>query len=106
MRGELDFAASLKARVSLLKGLPSETVWEGLRRVITFTEGAKQLCKGLGKLGVRMAVLSGGFQPMVDWVVGELGLDEGWANHVSVFVCYHLLISPCSFSSHRVRRMM
>ena len=32
MRGELDFEASLRARVALLKGLP-ETVLRGARRV-------------------------------------------------------------------------
>ena len=88
MRGELDFAASLRERVGLLRGVPAETVWEGLKKVITFAEGARELCRGLRKLGVRLVVLSGGFQPMVNWVVAELGLDEGWANHVSTFISF------------------
>jgi phosphoserine phosphatase len=30
-----------------------------------------------------MAVLSGGFQPLAEWLAGELGLDYAVANHVS-----------------------
>ena len=81
MAGELDFAASLKERVALLKGVKTD-VWEDLKGVITFSSGARELCRALKKLGVKMAVLSGGFQPMADWAKEELGLDYAYANHV------------------------
>lgn len=81
MNGELDFAASLKARVSLLKGVPSD-VFERLKPKITITPGAKELCKVLKKLGFVLAVASGGFQPLADWLANQLGLDHAFANHL------------------------
>ena len=81
MNGELDFAASLKARVALLKGVPSD-VFEHLKPRIIITPGAKQLCIVLKRLGVSLAVLSGGFQPLADWLAAQLGLDHAFANHL------------------------
>lgn len=81
MNGELDFSASLKARVALLKGVPAD-VFERLRPKITITPGARELCKCLKRLGFTLAVLSGGFQPLADWLAGELGLDYAFANHL------------------------
>lgn len=81
MNGELDFSASLKARVALLKGVPSD-VFERLKPKITITPGARELCKCLKRLGFTLAVLSGGFQPLADWLAGELGLDFAFANHL------------------------
>jgi phosphoserine phosphatase len=81
MNGELDFAASLKARVALLKGVPSD-VFERLKPKITITPGAKELCKVLKRLGFSLAVLSGGFQPLADWIAGQLGLHHAFANHL------------------------
>ena len=81
MKGELDFAESLQARVKLLEGVRAD-IWEPLRDQITFAEGARELCQALRSQGVKMAVLSGGFQPMADWIKGELDLDVAVANHV------------------------
>lgn len=81
MNGELDFAASLKARVALLKGVPSD-VFERLKLKITITPGAIELCKVLKRLGFTLVVLSGGFQPLADWLAGQLGLDHAFANHL------------------------
>lgn len=82
MNGELDFSASLKARVSLLKGVPAD-VFDKLKSVLTISRGARELCRALKALGFKMAVLSGGFQPLAEWLAGELGLDFAVANHVS-----------------------
>ena len=81
MNGELDFAASLKARVALLKGVPSN-VFDQLKPKITITPGARELCKCLKRLGFTLAVLSGGFQPLADWLANDLGLDHAFANHL------------------------
>ncbi|KAI9706520.1 MAG: hypothetical protein M1836_003526 [Candelina mexicana] len=83
MNGELDFTASLKARVALLKGIPYD-VFEKLKSVITITPGAQGLCKALKRLGFKMAVLSGGFTPLADWLAGQLGLDYCYANDLVV----------------------
>lgn len=84
MNGELDFSASLKARVALLKGVPAD-VFEKLKSIITIAPGARELCRALKRLGYKTAVLSGGFQPLADWLARELGLDYAFANHVSCF---------------------
>ena len=81
MNGELDFSASLKERVGLLKGVPAD-VFEKLKSVITIAPGARELTRALKALGYKMAVLSGGFQPLAEWLAGELGLDYAVANHV------------------------
>ncbi|MCJ1299135.1 hypothetical protein MMC08_001926 [Hypocenomyce scalaris] len=81
MNGELDFSESLKARVALLKGVRAD-VWEDLKGVITIADGARELCRALKKLGVKMAVLSGGFTPLAEWLKWQLGLDYAVANHL------------------------
>jgi phosphoserine phosphatase len=81
MNGELDFAASLKARVALLKGVPAN-ICERLKPKITINPGAPELCKVLKRLGFSLAVLSGGFQPLADWLAEQLGLDHAFANHL------------------------
>ncbi|EXJ82014.1 phosphoserine phosphatase [Capronia coronata CBS 617.96] len=83
MNGELDFAASLKERVALLKGVPSH-VFEHLKPKLVITPGARELCKCLKRLGFTLAVLSGGFQPLAEWLAGQLGLDHAFANHLVV----------------------
>ncbi|USW50636.1 Putative phosphoserine phosphatase, HAD superfamily [Septoria linicola] len=85
MRGEepyTDFEASLRARVGLLKGVPT-TIWEQLKDgPITFTPGASELLRVLSKLGWKGAVLSGGFTPLAEWVKETLGLRYAYANHL------------------------
>ncbi|KAF3080117.1 hypothetical protein TWF569_004194 [Orbilia oligospora] len=85
MRGELDFTASLRSRAALLNGVPSN-VFTTLKSngTITFTPGAHELCKALKKLGCKLAVLSGGFQPLAEWVKSSLGLDYAYANTLEV----------------------
>lgn len=92
MNGEIDFSTSLKARVSLLKGVPAD-VFEKLKPIITISPGARELCKALRALGYRLAVLSGGFQPLADWLAGELGLDYAFANHVRDLFIFTLSLS-------------
>lgn len=82
MRGELDFNASLEQRVKLLKGVPV-TVYEDMKKRLNLTPGAKELCGGLKEQGVKLAVLSGGFQPFVDWIKGVLQLDYAYANNLA-----------------------
>lgn len=81
MNGELDFEQSLRQRAALLKGVPA-TVFESLKPNITFTPGARELTKILKKMGCKIAVLSGGFLPLANYVKEELGLDYAYANTV------------------------
>lgn len=84
MNGELDFNASLRERVLLLKGIDATTLWDELKEKIQITNGAKELCKALKKLGVVMGVCSGGFIPLASYVKDVLGLDYAYANTLGV----------------------
>ena len=46
-----------------------------VRQRLTFTPGARELCRALKKLGCTLAVISGGFMPLASYVKSELGLD-------------------------------
>lgn len=98
MNGELDFTASLKERVNLLKGVPAD-VFDKLKTIVTISPGARELCKALKALGYKLAVLSGGFQPLADWLAKELGIDYAYANHVGFFFFFHLIPPLSSWAS-------
>lgn len=83
MLGELQFESAFRERVALLKGLPA-TIFEELRAVLDVTNGVRPLLRALKRLGVRTAVLSGGFQPLTAWLAAELGIDHAHANEVVV----------------------
>lgn len=84
MNGELDFNASLRERVLLLKGIDASTLWDELKEKIRITNGAAELCAALKLLGVVMAVCSGGFIPLASHVKDRLGLDYAYANTLGV----------------------
>ena len=83
MRGELDFAESLRARVALLAGLPV-TVLDDVRRAVRLTPGARTLVRTLKRLDYRCAVVSGGFTQVIDALVADLGIDYAAANTLEV----------------------
>jgi phosphoserine phosphatase SerB len=83
MNGEINFQESLARRVALLKGL-SVNIFEEIKKVITFTPGAHKLCKTLKNLGYKLAVCSGGFVPLANYIKNELGLDFAYANNLAI----------------------
>jgi phosphoserine phosphatase len=83
MRGELDFEASLRARVSLLKGLP-QSVLDDVRSEISLTPGARTLVTTLQKLGHSVAVVSGGFLTVIEPLLHELNIKHYRANSLEI----------------------
>ena len=83
MRGELDFEASLRKRVSFLKGL-SLDVFEGLYRQIHLSKNAKQFIKVLRENQIEVGLVSGGFMPIVERLATELGIRLIAANRLEV----------------------
>ncbi|KAL3426073.1 phosphoserine phosphatase [Phlyctema vagabunda] len=83
MNGELDFSASLRARAKLLQSVDAD-IFTKLRSVITPSTGAKPLIRALKKLGVKTAVLSGGFIPLTQWLADTLGIDYAFANTLEI----------------------
>jgi len=83
MRGDLDFAESLRARVALLAGLP-ESVLDEVRSAVRLTPGARTLVRTLKRLGFSVAVVSGGFIEVVGPLASDLGIDHAHANHLEI----------------------
>ncbi|MGZ4497657.1 MAG: phosphoserine phosphatase SerB [Oryzihumus sp.] len=83
MRGELDFAESLRARTKALAGLP-ESVLDDVRAAVRLTAGARTLVRTLKRLGFTVAVVSGGFIEVVGPLAEELGIDHAHANRLEV----------------------
>jgi phosphoserine phosphatase len=83
MRGDIDYADSLRRRVALLAGLDEATLGEllgGLR----LSAGARTLIRTLKRLGYKCGVVSGGFTVVTDWLTAELGLDYAAANTLQI----------------------
>ncbi|MFJ6215865.1 phosphoserine phosphatase SerB [Streptomyces sp. NPDC092296] len=83
MRGELDFAESLRARVALLAGLDAGVV-DKVRAEVRLTPGARTLIRTLKRLGYQVGIVSGGFTQVTDDLVERLGLDFAAANTLEV----------------------
>lgn len=83
MRGELDFDQALRARVSLLKGLP-ESVIADVRSEISLSPGAKTLVRTLHHLGHKVGIVSGGFIDVIAPLADDLNLDFVLANKLEI----------------------
>jgi phosphoserine phosphatase len=83
MRGELDFAQSLAARVRLLEGLPS-SCFDEVRAAIRVTDGVPEMIAAVHAAGGAVAVVSGGFHEVLDPLAESLGLDHWRANRLGV----------------------
>ena len=83
MRGELDFRASFKERMALLKGL-DVGVLDEIGASLRLTEGAENLFAELKRMGYKTAILSGGFSYFAKQVQARLGIDYVFANELEV----------------------
>lgn len=83
MAGELDFEASLRARVRLLAGADVDALERAAARV-RLTPGARTLVSTLRRLGYTVAVVSGGFDHVVGPIAAQLGIDHAVANRLEV----------------------
>lgn len=83
MRGELDFAESLKERVATLAGLPT-SVFDDVIGRISITPGAEQLVDAVHTAGGKIIAVSGGFHEILDSLGERLGLDWWTANRLEV----------------------
>lgn len=83
MRGELDFAQSLHARVAVLSGLPAAVV-DSVRAEVKLSEGAAELVAAFKAAGHVVAVVSGGFNQILRPIAEDLGLDYWIANELEI----------------------
>ena len=83
MRGELDFEASLRKRVGLLKGLPESAIFE-VQQEITLTDGADDLVNTLHSKGHSVALVSGGFLDIIEPMIKTLSIKYYKANTLEI----------------------
>ena len=83
MRGELDFAASLRERAALLAGLDA-SVLDAVRASLRLTPGARTLIRTLKRLGYKCGIVSGGFTAVIEPLAASLGIDYVAANTLEV----------------------
>lgn len=83
MRGELDFAQSLHARVAVLAGLPAAVV-DSVRQEVRLSLGAAELVSAFQTAGHVVAVVSGGFNQILGPIAEDLALDHWIANELEI----------------------
>lgn len=83
MNGELDFAAAVRERVALLKGLPEVVLEKAMTRV-RIMPGAAALVATMRAHGAYTALVSGGFTWFTGRIKERLGFDTHQANELIV----------------------
>jgi len=83
MRGEIDFAQALIARVALLAGLSDDAISQ-VQNEIVLTPGARTLIRTLQRLGHTVCVVSGGFHNVIDPLLKELNITHYRANTLEI----------------------
>jgi len=83
MRGDIDFAASLRHRVSLLAGLTTDDLARVAERISPMP-GAERLVREMKAAGARTALVSGGFTVFTERVAEVLGLETQRGNVLEI----------------------
>ena len=84
MRGELDFAESLKQRVTLLKGLPEAAFQRVIDERLKLNPGAQEWVAACKANNIKTMVVSGGFTFFANYVQQLLGLDYAVSNTLEI----------------------
>lgn len=82
MRGEVDFAESLRSRVRALTGVPSSAFARVIARIEP-TPGVRELIEAVHARAGLVGVVSGGFHEVLDTVAPSLGVDMWRANRLA-----------------------
>lgn len=83
MRGDVDFAISLRSRVAALKGVPV-SAFERVRARVAPTPGVRALTAAIHDRSGVVGVVSGGFHEILDVIAPELGVDRWRANRLEI----------------------
>ena len=83
MRGELDFEASLKRRISLLKGL-SINVFDRIYHELHLSKNVAKFIKVLQENQIEVGLVSGGFTTVVERLAKDLGISLYTANQLEI----------------------
>ncbi|GAB2465888.1 phosphoserine phosphatase SerB [Xylanimonas ulmi] len=83
MRGELDFAQSLRERVATLAGVRVEAL-DAVRKAVVLSPGAAELVAECHRRGWAFGLVSGGFEEVVGPLAASLGVTRVRANRLEV----------------------
>jgi phosphoserine phosphatase len=84
MRGELDFAAALRERVALLKGLDAGILEDIYASRVSLMPGAATLVATMRRHGAHCALVSGGFSFFSERIATRLHFDSQQANTLEI----------------------
>ncbi len=84
MRGEIDFAESLRRRVALLEGLEESALQRVYDERLQLNPGAETMLAALKQHGIRTLLVSGGFVFFTERLKARLGLDFAHANTLEI----------------------
>jgi len=84
MRGELDFAEALDARVALLRGLDAGAIDRCRAERVRLMPGAVTLVRTMKAHGARAVLVSGGFTVFAEPVAAAIGFDVAIANRLGI----------------------
>ena len=84
MRGELDFAESLRRRVALLAGLDEHALQRVYDERLQLSVGAELMLAKLKQLGIKTLLVSGGLVFFTERLQARLGLDYSHANTLEI----------------------
>lgn len=84
MRGEIDFAESLRQRVSLLAGLDQSALQRVYDERLQLSPGAEALLTAVQAAGIKTLLVSGGFTFFTERLKPRLGLDYTAANTLEI----------------------
>jgi phosphoserine phosphatase len=84
MKGELDFAEALDARVALLEGLEESAIDRCLAERVKLMPGAKALVQTMRARGATAILVSGGFTRFAEPVAAEIGFNYAIANRLAI----------------------
>lgn len=83
MRGELDFASSLRERVSLLEGLPDSVIGE-VAQQLRISVGAGVLVETFHRAECTVGIVSGGFRQVLEPLMAKHEIDHYLANELEI----------------------
>ncbi|MEO7761230.1 MAG: phosphoserine phosphatase SerB [Casimicrobiaceae bacterium] len=84
MRGEINFAESLRRRVALLAGLDVAALERVYNERLRLSPGAEQMLAAFKAVGARSLLVSGGFTYFTERLKNRLGLDRTLSNVLEI----------------------
>jgi phosphoserine phosphatase len=84
MRGEIDYAVSMRLRVALLAGLDERALQDVYEEKLRLSPGAEVLVDACKRHGVTVLLVSGGFAFYTERLKARLGLDETLSNVLEI----------------------